>query len=268
MNVTTPTRTTHDTTEAYSGVPVSIMMVVALLTAVTLELVRSTGPLLEIAFDVSVYAAAGTAAVTYLGAALMALALVGVTRRSGGPTMLLVGAIALAAARLVAQGVSGNTRFVVGLATIALSIAVFTLGVAVLAGRERGGSAAATAIAFGAALGVGIQLALGTWDAYWRHDLLGWGITVVVLIGLIGAAQRARSDRRTGSTRHVRRVWVLGPTIGLMWMVMANSGFAASQSGLRLAIAGPIAAIGLLLAGTTIAIAEHHPALGTPCRRR
>jgi len=256
--VTMPTTRATGVPEAEQGVPVSLMMAVALLTAVTLELVRSTGPLLEIAFDISVYAAAGTAAATYLVAAVMGLALVIVTRRSDGPTVLLVGVIALAAARLVTQGVTGDTRFVVGLATIALSIAVFTLGVAVLAGREKGGHAAATAIAFGAAFGVGIQLALGTWDAYWRHDVVGWGITVVVLVGLIGAAQGARRNSQARPTRHVQRVWVLGPALSLMWIAIANGGFAASQSGVRLAIAGPVAAAGLLLAGTVIAIVERN----------
>ncbi len=54
---------------------------------------------------------------------------------------------------------------------------------------------------------------------------------------------------------HVRRMWVLGPALSLLVMVMANSGFAASQSSVRLAIAGPVATFGLLLAGTAVALA-------------
>ena len=67
------------------------MTVVALLTALSLELVRSTGALLEVAFDVSVFAAAGTALSTYLGAAVLGLGLVWVARRADGPTVVLAG---------------------------------------------------------------------------------------------------------------------------------------------------------------------------------
>lgn len=230
------------------------MTVVALLTAVTLELVRATGPLLQVAFDVSVIAAAGTALVTYLGAALLGLGLVWVMRRADGPTVVLVGVLVLAALRLTAQALTATARVVVGLPTISFSIAVLTIAVAVLAGRDGGGRASAVAVAVGAAFSTGTQLALGTWDAYWRHDWLGWGVTSVVLTWLVGAAELARRDPATAPICHVRRMWVLGPALSLLVMVMANSAFAASQSSVRLAIAGPVAAFGLLLAGTAVAV--------------
>ncbi len=231
------------------------MTVVALLTAVTLELVRSTGPLLEVAFDVGVITAAATALATYLGAAVFGLGLVWVTRQADGPTVVLVGVIVLAAARLAVQGLTAMPRVAVGLFTISLSIAVLTIAVAVLAGRDGGGSASAVAIAVGAAFSMGTQLALGTWDAYWRHSVLGWAITSLVLVCLIGAAELARRDPAMPPMWHVRRMWVLGPALSLLVMVMANSGFAASQSSVRLAIAGPLATFGLLLAGTAVALA-------------
>jgi endonuclease/exonuclease/phosphatase family metal-dependent hydrolase len=242
-----------------AGLPA--MTVVALLTALSLELVRSTGALLEVAFDVSVFAAAGTALSTYLGAAVLGLGLLWAARRADGPTVVLTGVILLAVARLVVQGLTATPRVAVGLLTISLSIAVLTIAVGVLAGRDRGGRAAAVAVAVGAAFSMGMQLILGTWDAFWRHDSLGWGITVLVLICLVGAAELARRDPATTPTCHVRRLWVLGPALCLLVMVMANSGFAASQSGVRLAIAGPAATFGLLLAGTAISLAGR-PALG------
>lgn len=241
------------------GIPISIMTVVALLTVVTLELVRATGPLLEIAFDVSVVAVAGTSIATYLGSGVIGLVLVTLARRSGEPTALLVGTVALAIARVIAQGTSGTTRFAVGLVTIATAIAVFAFAVAVLAGRRRGAGAVATAIASGAAFGVGIQLALGTWDAFWRHTAVGWSVTVAVLAGLVVAAQRGRADPTARPTRYAGRMWVLGPALSLMVMVTANSGFAAAQSGVRLSIAGPVVAAGLLIAGASVPIVAQRP---------
>ncbi len=233
--------------------PLPMMVVVAALTAVTIEIVRTTGPLLEIAFDVSVVAGAGTAMGTYLAAAVWGLVLLAVTHKSDSITALLVGVLALAAARLTVQGLESNARFVVGLATISLAVAVWTLGVAVLAAREGGGRSAASSIAAGAAFAVGLQLTLGTWDAYWRHDPVGWGVTVFVVTGMVGAAVVAHRDHATAPAPHTRRLWLLGPVLGLMWMMTANAGFAASQSDVRLAIAGPVSAAGLLLAAAVAA---------------
>ncbi len=232
--------------------PLAAMTVVGLLTMVSLELVRSTGPLLEVAFDVGVTTAAATALLTYAGAGLLGLGVVWITRRAGSGAVVLAGVLVLAVARLVAQGVTATARVGVGLVTISLSVAVLTIVVAVLAGRDGGGRAVSVAMAAGAAAGMGMQLALGTWDVFWRHDLLGWGVTVVVLGCLVGAAELARREAATTPTRDVRRMWVLGPALGLLVMLLANSGFAASQSGTRLAIAGPVAAVGLLVAGAAV----------------
>lgn len=233
--------------------PLPMMMVVAALTAVTIEVVRTTGPLLEIAFDVSVVAGAGTAMATYLAAAIWGLVLLAVTHRSDSLTALRVGVVALAAARLTVQGLESNARFVVGLATISFAVAVWTLGVAVLAGREGGGRSAASSIAAGAAFAVGLQLTLGTWDAYWRHDPVGWGVTIVVVAGMVGAAVLSHRDHATAPAPLTRRLWLLGPVLGLMWMMTANAGFAASQSDVRPAVAGPVSAVGLLLAAAAVA---------------
>ncbi|NNE95002.1 MAG: endonuclease [Acidimicrobiales bacterium] len=236
------------------------LSVVTVLTAVTLELLRSTGPLLDAPLNVGLTTAIGAALLTFAGAGLWALGLVAVARRADAATAMFAGTIALVAARLLVQGLTGMARVWVGLTTASLSIAVLTIAVAIVAGREEGGRTVAGALAAGAGLNMGMQLALGTWDAYWRHDWLGWAITVVVLLCLVGAAQLARREPTTPPTYEVRRLWVLGPAFALLWMAIANSGFAASQSGTRLAFAGPIAGLGLLFAGWAASTIGRWPA--------
>ncbi|MGB5758365.1 MAG: endonuclease/exonuclease/phosphatase family protein, partial [Acidimicrobiales bacterium] len=105
-----------------------------------------------------------------------------------------------------------------------------------------------------------IQLALGTWDAYWRHSPLGWGVTGVLVGSVITCAgfvrrRAATSPALASSAPTARRVWVLGPALALMVMMLANAGFASAQSDARPAVAGPIAAVGLLLAGAIASLA-------------
>ena len=221
----------------------ALSTLVALLTLVTVELIRSSGPLLDMAFSEGVAAAAGSALVTYSLPGVAVLALMA-TRRIGPHGPVLIGTLLLAGARLVVQALDGGARFGVGLVTVALAIAVLTLAVGALAGRA-GGRAAAGSLAAGVAGAVGLQLVLGTWDAYWRHDALGWVVTVLVVAGLVLAAWAAR---RQVVTVQVRRLWVLGPVMGLAVMTFANPAFAASQSGVSLAIAGPAVALAWLTA--------------------
>ena len=125
--------------------PRALSSLVALLTLVTVDLVRSSGPLLDMAFSQGVATAAGSAIATYALPGLLVLVLLA-ARRVGPHGPLMVGTFLLAAARLVAQALDGGARFGVGLATVALGVAVLTLGVAALAGRA-GGAAAASAVA-------------------------------------------------------------------------------------------------------------------------
>ena len=236
--------------------PRALGTLVALLTLLTVELIRSSGPLLDMAFSQGVATAAGSALATYALPGLFVLVLVA-ARRIGPHGPLMVGTFLLAAARLVVQALAGGARFGVGLATVALGIAVLTIAVGALAGRA-GGRAAAGSLATGFAGAVGLQLVLGTWDAYWRHDALGWAITVLLAACVVVAAWAARDQ--VAPAARVRRLWVLGPVIGLSVMTVANPAFAASQTGAPLALAGPILGVAWLAAGWAAA----RPTLAPP----
>ena len=241
-------------------------VLVALLTMVVLELVRSSGPLLDMAFSQGVVSAAGAALLTYAAPALLAPLVLAVGRRvPGGP--VLAGVVALVALRLVVQALSAGARFAVGLTTVALGIAVLVVAVDALAVRT-GGAVAARALAVGFAGSVGLQLVLGTWDAYWRHDAVGWAVTVGVLVALGAAAwlDRARtspapdvrtadvpdaSGRTTPASARAARLWTLGPALGLSAMLLANPAFAASQTATPLAAAGTLMGVGWVLATTS-----------------
>ncbi|MFL6064224.1 MAG: endonuclease/exonuclease/phosphatase family protein [Friedmanniella sp.] len=236
----------------------ALPVLVAVLTLVTLELVRASGPLVDLALTrAGVQGAATTALVSYLAAGLVAalLLLPSRSRTRSLPrarAVLLLGAGLLAALRLLAQALQGGPRFGVGLAAVAVAVAVLTLAVAVLAARPGGGRSAAGAVAAGAAAGVGLQLALLTWDAFWRHTVLGWTVTVAVVAVLVGSAVLAGRDPETSTHRTIGRLWALGPLLALAAMMLANPAFAASQSGLPLRLAGPLHAGGLLLAGALV----------------
>src|SRR5450756_22129 len=175
----------------------ALTVLVAVLTLTTLELVRSSGPLLDMAFSQGVVSAAGAALATYALPGLLALALVLAARRTGPLAPLVVGTLLLAAARLVVQGLEAGLRFGVGLATVALAIAVLTLAVGALAGRA-GGQRTAAAVATGLAGAVGLQLVLATWDAYWRHDMLGWAVTALLAGALVAGALAVRREAAAG----------------------------------------------------------------------
>ncbi|MCL3862631.1 endonuclease/exonuclease/phosphatase family protein [Actinotalea sp. K2] len=242
------------TARAGQRVPRALTTLVALLTLVTLELVRSSGPLLDMAFALGVEVAAVAALATYLMPGVLAVLLLAPARRRGVRLPVAAGAIALAAARLAVQGVEAGARFAVGLSTVALAIAVLTVTVAVLAGRPGGGRAVAGAMVTGAAAATGLQLSLGTWDAYWRPGVVGWGIATALAVALVLAGLLAARDPGTPPSMRPARLWALGPTLALAAMMLANPAFAASQSGLTLAVAGPVAAGGLLLSGWVAAL--------------
>nr|WP_297428465.1 endonuclease/exonuclease/phosphatase family protein [uncultured Actinotalea sp.] len=239
-------------------------LLVAVLAFVTLELVRSSGPLLDTAFAVGVVEAAGTALLTYAlpGALLAVLALA--ARRSGSRTLVL-GALVLAALRLALPQLTGAPRVVVGLAAVALAVGVLVAAVAATAGL-RGGPLALRTVLLGLALHVGAQLLLTTWDAVWRTDPAGWAVTLLVVAALVVAALRVRREA-AGLTPHaaplppVRRLGAVGLLLALTAMALANVAWVTSQSGLPLAVAGPVTGAGLLVAAWLIGL-ESAPRVG------
>lgn len=231
--------TTPDSTSPPDvGTPTRVVLI-ALLSTLTIEAVRASGPLLDRAFASGVVTAGVTALTTYAAVGMVVAALLLATRRftSGSPSgrTVLAGTLVLAVARLAAQALDGGARFAVGLATATVAVAVLMLAVAFVAGRPHGARAAAVGLALGTGFAAGLQLVLGTWDAYWRHGPLGWILTIA-LVG--GAVAVARVVHRDVVEARPRRLWVLGPFLGIAVMVLANPAFAASQSGARLDVAG------------------------------
>lgn len=215
---------------------------VAALTLVTIELVRASGPLLDMAFATGVVAAAGTALLTYAVPGPLAGLLLLAGRRDLARAVA-VGTIALAVVRLVLQGLSGWLRFGIGLLAVALAIAVLSLALRAVA--VSGARRAAGAVALGAAGCVGLQLLLTTWDAVWRHDLTGWVVAVLLGAALLGALRSGHPPAPVAAEPGGARLWVLGPVLALSTMMLANPAFAASQSGVRLTIAGGLLGAGL-----------------------
>lgn len=243
----------------------ALVGLVALLTLMVLEAVRFSGPLLDVAFSFGGATAAAEAALTtYAASGVVAGAVLLAARRGlagSGSSVLLLGAGCLGGLRVAVQILAGGARFAVGLATVAVAVAVLTLAVALLAGRPGGGRAAAGAMSAGAAGGVGLQLVLGTWDSVWRHTIVGWCVTGTLVACLLGLAAISRRSAPPAPSFGLGRVWAVGPFLGLGAMMLANPAFAASQSGLPLAVAGPVHGTGLLIASATVVL---HP--GLPAR--
>lgn len=229
---------TDRTSPPDAGTPTRVVLV-ALLSALAIEAVRASGPLLDRAFASGVVTVGVTALTTYAAVGLVVAVLLLATGRlaAGAPSgrTVLAGALLLGAARLAVQALEGAARFAVGLGTAAVAVAALTLAVAFVAGRRHGAREAAIGLALGAGLAAGLQLALGTWDAYWRHGPLGWAITVVLVLGTVAVARVVRHEV---VDMRPRRLWVLGPFLAIAVMVLANPAFAASQSEARLDVAG------------------------------
>lgn len=230
------------------GTPTRVSLL-AVLTVLTVELLRASGPLLDRTLPdpiVVVGTALGTFAASGLVAAL--LLVVSARRTPGVPDggTVLVGVAVLGVARLVLQALDGTPRFVVGLVAVAVAVAVLTLAVAFTAGRPAGGRHAALGLVLGCGLASGLQLALGTWDPVWRDSALGWLVPAVLVALAVALARAAREDEPTGRPR---RLWSLGPFLALVTLVLANPAFVASQSHATLGVAGLV-----LVAASTVTV--------------
>jgi endonuclease/exonuclease/phosphatase family metal-dependent hydrolase len=245
--VTTPVDATARTPAA------ALSGLVAVLTLLCLELMRSSGPLIDYAFaEAKMLGALGAGLVTYAAPGLLLLLLLVLVGRQ--PALaLLVGTLVVGGLRLTVQALSAEPKFYLGLVTVAMTLAVLTTAVRVLAARPGGGNLAAYAVAVGVAGGVGLQLVLGTWDAYWRRSALGWTVSFVVVGSMVALAVLASRGPGILPTARPRRVWALGPLLALLLMMLAHPGFAASQAGVPLAVAGPLHALGLIAAAALAA---------------
>jgi endonuclease/exonuclease/phosphatase family metal-dependent hydrolase/MFS family permease len=242
--VTSSVRTTPP--DAGTATRVSL---VAVLTVVTLELVRASGPLLDRASAVGVALLGGTALVTYAaGGGVAAVLLLATGRRATGSPdgrTLLAGAAVLAVTRVLVQGLNSGARVVGGLIGVAVAVAVLSLTVSFVAGRETGGRQAALGLVLGSGLSTGLGLTLGTWDAVWRHTIAGWVVAAVLAVATVLLALAASTHTATGRPR---RLWTLGPFVALAAMVIANPAFAAAQTEDPLREVGLVLVVGHLVA--------------------
>lgn len=224
----------HPSLDDRAAAPVPVAATVtllAVLTATCLELVRSSGPLIDAAFTSGVATAAVTALGTFAAAGLFVLVLS--ARRPVDGRVLLLGVAALVVGRLAAQGLDGTVRYGATLATVALSLAVVLVAAAVV-GRISG-TAVALAVASGVLGSAAVNLILSTWDAVWRPGVVGWAVPVVLGAVALVLAWRLRA---LPAAPAVRGLWVLGPYLALAVATFANPAFVASQSGAHPALAG------------------------------
>lgn len=233
---------------------VSLPSVVLVATSVVMatELVRTTGPLLDRTYVAAGLAAAIIAAVlTYAapGPVLALTAAVSSPVRQRWDLVAVVGlAVVVTLLRLGAQATTGTPRYWLGLVAVAAALGLVFSSTAVLSARDRGGGLAAGAVAVGVAVGMSLHLALGTWDAFWRHSLLGWSVALVMAAVLLVSAVLTAGDVRARPTRSPRRLWAVGPYLALALVMFGSIPFAASQSDLPAVVAGPTTAAGLLVA--------------------
>ncbi len=246
------------------------LLLLTVVTALAVEMIRASGPLLDHAFSSGVVTAAVTALVTY---AAPALAVTIVAARLPVNGRVVVGAVvALVVWRLGLQGLGtaaasgswlGTARYGLGLGGAALAVATVVLVAGFASGtrphpatgvddgpaappRPANGRMVAMGIGLGILGAAGVSLLHGTWDAYWRSDLLGW-VAPVALGGVaVVAAWLLRGDPATPGSRGL---WVLGPYLALGVMIFGNPAFIASQTGLSLPVAGGAVAVMALAVG-------------------
>lgn len=232
--------------------PTALVALLGVVTAITAELVRMSGPLIDAAFSTGVLAAAVTAVGTYAAAGLFVLAVC--VRRPIDGRVVLLAVVALALGRLAIQALGGSVRYGVALATVALSLA--TLLVVAAAVARVSGRAVAAGVGGGLALSAALNLALRTWDAVWRPGPLGWMLALALTAVAVALAWRPRA---LPAAPAVRGLWLLGPYLGLAVMTFANPAFIASQSGLPLWLAGAVVIVAGLGSAGLIALPAPDP---------
>ncbi|MBM7498032.1 endonuclease/exonuclease/phosphatase family protein [Oerskovia paurometabola] len=251
------------------------LLLLTVVTAIAVEMIRASGPLLDRAFASGVTIAAGTALITYAAPALAVTIIAARLPISGrvtlGAVLALVGwrlglqGLGVAAG---ADGVLGSARYGLGLGGTALAVATLVIVAAFVSGvrpvpaddspeRVAGAwtpLANGRMVALGVSLGVlgaaGVSLLHGTWDAYWRTGPLSW-VAPLALGGM--AVVSAWLLRRDTAAPGARGFWVLGPYLALGVLVFGNPAFIASQTGLPLSVAaGAVATMALMVGLTTV----------------
>lgn len=250
-----------------------VLVLLVLVTALVVELVRASGPLLDHAFASGVETAALTALATYAAPGLFVVMIAARLEITG--KVVLFAVVSLVVARLALQWLGtaiaggadlGLVRYGVGLAAVALAVAVLVVvaafasgtasptaetGTGTETGTEAGstlarGTTVALGVTLGTLLAAALSTTLGTWDAYWRGDVGAWVLTLVVAVAATACAWTVRGR---GALPGTRALWVLGPFLALGVQTFANPAFVASQSGVSLTAA----VVALAVAGLGVA---------------
>ncbi|WP_102509167.1 endonuclease/exonuclease/phosphatase family protein [Sanguibacter massiliensis] len=228
--------------------PLARTALLMLVTALTVELVRATGPMLDRAFSAGVIVVALTALGTYVAPGLVTLAVAWLRPVTG--RTVLAGVVLLALARVAVQATGGVPRYWLTLGAASVAVSVLALTVSLVAGDGDGDRAGSRRAALATATGVGVaavvSVALGTWDAPWRPGLDGWLPTLLVAGAALGCAWRLRD---AGPSATPRRMWMLGPYLAVMIMVLGNPAYLSSQLGIPFDAAGVGVGLGLFVAG-------------------
>ncbi|MDF5752635.1 endonuclease/exonuclease/phosphatase family protein [Spongiactinospora sp. TRM90649] len=222
---------------------------IAVLTVLTLELLRLSGPLIASAPG----GTPGVVAVALLVFTAPALAWP-LVRAAGdrAARASIVSVAALVAARLALQAFPGPP-YALGPAATALALIALVIAVA----RADGGAGAA-GLPTGIALDVAVRSLFSTWDVVWQPGWPAWLVT-----GLLCAAALALTWRAPGGTLQAGpRAWVAGPFLGLTALALGDPAFAAARSGLPLPVAAGTLIVGALFAVVVAGEAGHTAAFG------
>ncbi|RBQ14899.1 hypothetical protein DP939_38740 [Spongiactinospora rosea] len=214
---------------------------IAVLTAMLLELLRALGPLAD-------SAAAGAGVVA---AVLVAPVLAWPLGRALGDSAVIVSVAGLVAARLGLQAVEAPP-YALGLAAVVLGMIALVLTV----GGAEGGAAAA-GLPTGIALDVAVRSLFFSWDVIWQPGPLPWVVTGALCAAALALAWKVPR----GAIPAGPRAWVVGPFLGLATLMLGSPAFAASQAGVPLPVASGVLIMGALFAVVVAGEAGHAAAL-------
>lgn len=218
----------------------------AVVTLLTLEFLRASGPLLDaVAGDGGTIRAAEVAGLVYAAPVLLGL----LVRAVGSVRATLLSTLALV---LVRVGVQAEA--VPSLGAVAVGVVVGIAATVALAGHivsERGGGPVAAAILLGGAVEIGVRAAFGTWDPMWRTGAWAWVFVAaecLLAVNLLLAIRRRLVEQSTAGPG----LGAIGVYLAFFVLAIGSPAFVAAQSepvGLSLP-----AAAAFLLVGATIAV--------------
>lgn len=216
------------------GAPVVLVAAVFL---VTVELLRATSPLLDLAAsELGVIGAAQLALLIFAAPAL--LGLFALLRPAVAASVLVVALLAL---RLFAQAQDSAHLLVVG-AAAATAVAALLMVVRLIA-VTRSGVTATLGVLLGTGADLAIRAGYSSWDPIFRPGLGPW-LVVAVSCGLALAALLVTvSAGDTPVGMGAGRAGALGPYLGLYLLVYGSAPVLAAHAELSL----PVASIGLLV---------------------